>query len=85
MSEDNGNVTPITMRCASQAKLAWKNKLEIEGGEKLETFVAIEFFSDDSPVITHNTASIERLLYAAEVIRQYALGAVSSTPESEAS
>ena len=79
MSDDD-NVTPLTLGSASQARMAARKNLK-EEDETLETFIAIEFYTDDQPTITHNTASIERLLYAAEVLRQYALGGVSSTPE----
>lgn len=76
---DSDNVTPLTLNAASQARLLGREHVE-ENSEDLETYVQIEFFKDSRvPEITHNTASTERLLFAAEVIRQYALGHLAGT------
>jgi hypothetical protein len=48
--------------------------------ENLETFVSIELFGDKTPQITHSKASVERLLFAAKILEQYALGAIGSEP-----
>ncbi len=80
MSKDRGNVVPLTLHSASQAKLLARNILESEKNDTLVTFISIEFDKEEGPVITHNTTTIERLLYAAEMLRQYALDGVSAAP-----
>jgi len=67
------NVTPISLDHANQAKMIASKHLE-EAPDGLETFVSIELFKDKAPQITHNTASLERLLFVAKILEQYALG-----------
>jgi hypothetical protein len=73
------NVTPISLDNASQARLL-SDQHVAEGDEKLETFVSVELFSDKAPQITHNKASVERLLFVSKILEQYALGHVGSEP-----
>lgn len=75
MSDDK--VVPLHLSTAAQARMEAQRHMDI-ADDGLETFLSIEFFKGKPPEITHNTASTERLLYAAEVIRQYALGHIRS-------
>lgn len=73
------NVTPISLNSASQARLVASQHLD-EAPEGLETYVSIELYNDRAPQITHNTASLERLLFVAKILEQYALGHIGHEP-----